>query len=277
MINVDKLGPRLILGIQAGKFTIEISESTLWGLIVAVILAVLGIWLGSGLKKVPKGKQVFAEFIVGWIYSFTEKNLGKENRDHYAPFVGTIFLFVFFTSSFGLFGQRPITADINVTAALAAVSFLVIQVDGVRSHGFLARLKSFFQPYPFMLPIKIIENVTLPVTLALRLFGNIFGGMIVIELWMHLMEYLSHMISSVPFLRAVLVLPLNGFFDLFEPAIQTYIFTMLTMVNLKTAITAEAAQPKKGKQLKARKKSGRGRQAEKAAVDGAAVAAAQVE
>ena len=91
-------------------------------------------------------------------------------------------------------------------------------------------------PYPFMFPLNILEDCTLPVTLALRLFGNIFGGMIVVELWMYLMEWLSAFVSSVPFMRAVFVLPLNAFFDIFEPVIQTYIFVTLTMVFLSKGI-----------------------------------------
>ena len=250
MINIDELGARLIFGIKIGSVTIEVSETTIWGFIAAVILAILGIWLGSGLQKIPKGKQVVAESIVKWVYDFTEKNLGRENL-RYAPYVGTLFMFIFVASSFGLFGFRPITADINMTGALAAITFLVIQIEGVKVNGLKGRLHEFIEPYPFMLPIKIIENITLPVTLALRLFGNIFGGMIVIELWMYLMEYLSGFITSVPFLRAVTVLPLNAFFDMFEPAIQTYIFTILTVMNLKTAIAVtEAHKSKKSSKRK---------------------------
>ena len=66
MINIDELGSRIILSLADGKLLI--TESTLFGLILAVILAAVGIWLGSGLKTVPKGKQIVAETIVGWIY-----------------------------------------------------------------------------------------------------------------------------------------------------------------------------------------------------------------
>ena len=78
------------------------------------------------------------------------------------------------------------------------------------------------------------------VSLTLRLFGNIFGGMIVVELWMYLMEWLSAFVSSVQFMRAVFVLPLNAFFDIFEPVIQTYIFVTLTMVFLSNGIMTGA-------------------------------------
>ncbi len=98
MINVEELGARIILGFGEGK--LFITESTLFGLVIAVILAVLGIWLGSGLKTVPKGKQVVAEFIVGWVYKFTENNMGKENKS-YAPYVGSILGFVFCASCLG--------------------------------------------------------------------------------------------------------------------------------------------------------------------------------
>ncbi|MBQ1408018.1 MAG: F0F1 ATP synthase subunit A [Eubacterium sp.] len=236
MIDINELGARFILGITIGDMTIKVSESALFCLIAAVILAILGIWMGSGLKKIPKGKQIIAESTVKWVYDYTEKNLGAAYTETFAPYVGTVFVFVFVASAFGLFGFRPITADINVTGGLAIMSFLVIQFGSLRYNGFLGAIKELFEPYPFMFPIHIIEKITLPITLALRLFGNIFGGMLVIELWMHFMEFLSNKITTIPFLRAVLVIPLNGFFDIFEPAIQTYIFAMLTVMNLKLAI-----------------------------------------
>lgn len=233
MINVEHLGARIIIGFGDGE--LFITDSTLFGLIVAVIIAILGIWLGSGLEKVPKGKQVVAEFLVEKVYSYTESNMGKENLA-YAPYVGTLFGFVFCTSSFGLLGFRPITADLNVTAAFALLTFLMIQVNSIRVHGLKGKLKEMCDPYPFMFPLKIIEEISLPVSLALRLFGNILGGFIVIELWMEFMTWLSSFITDIPFLRAVTVLPLNLFFDIAEPAIQTFIFTTLTVMNLATAI-----------------------------------------
>ena len=233
MVSYEELGARII--ISFGDGSVFITESTLWGIVVAAVLAVLGIWLGSGLEKIPKGKQAIAELIVGWIYNFCDQNLGKENRA-YAPYIGTIFGFILLGSSLGVFGIRPITASLNVTAALAALTFLLIQTSAIRTHGLKGRLKEMCQPYPFMFPLEVIEACTLPVSLALRLFGNILGGLMGVDLWMYFMEWLSSHICDVPFLRAVTVLPVNAFFDMFEPVIQTYIFTMLTMLNLYTAI-----------------------------------------
>ena len=116
------------------------------------------------------------------------------------------------------------------------LTFLLIQISSFRYLGVRGKLKHMCDPYIFMFPLNILEDCTLPVSLALRLFGNIFGGMIVVELWMYLMEWLSAFVSSVPFMRAVFVLPLNAFFDMFEPVIQTYIFVTLTMVFLSKGI-----------------------------------------
>lgn len=237
MINFDELGSRIILSIADGK--ILITESTLFGIIIAVILGVLGIWLGSGLKVVPKGKQVFAEAIVGAVYKYTTDSMGEKNIG-YAPYIGTIFAFILLGSSLGIFGIRPITADLNVTFALSILTFFTIQINAIIKLGPAGRLREMCDPYPFMFPLKIIEELTLPVSLGLRLFGNILGGVIIVDLWMHFMEWLSSFFTTVPFLRAVTVLPLNAFFDMFEPAIQTYIFTMLTMVFLASAVEGVA-------------------------------------
>lgn len=70
MLNINELGARIIFSFGNGK--LFITESTLFGILIAVFLAILGIWLGSRLENVPRGKQVFAEFIVEWVYKFTE-------------------------------------------------------------------------------------------------------------------------------------------------------------------------------------------------------------
>lgn len=235
MINVNELGPRIIIGFGDGS--VYLTESVLIGMMVAAVLAAVGIWMGRNLEMIPTSRrQIAAEFIVEKLYSYAEDNLGKDARQ-YAPYMGTIFSYVLVGSSLGVLGLRPITADINVAFGLAILTFLLIQGSSMKKLGLKGKLHHMCDPSPVMLPINLIEEVTLPVSLAFRLFGNIFGGFVVIELWMIFMEWLSGLLTDVPFLRAVLVLPLNGFFDLFEPAIQTYIFVTLTMVFLGRGIT----------------------------------------
>ena len=237
MLNINELGARIIFSFGDGK--LFITESTLFGILIAVFLAILGIWLGSRLENVPRGKQVFAEFIVEWVYKFTEKHMGKANSN-FAPYIGTLLAFVFCASSLGVFGVRPITADLNVAFALSIMTMAMIVFNSTRVHGFRGRLKHMCEPYVFMLPLKILEEISLPISLGLRIFGNILGGYIIVELWMHLMTKLSNFFSDVPFLRAVTVLPLNAIFDIAEPAIQTFIFTILTVINLAAAMKITA-------------------------------------
>ena len=234
MLSVEELGARIIVGIGDGK--LYLSESTLWGLIIAAVLAVTGIWMGSRLETVPTTKrQLAAEIIVEKLYGYARQNLGSE-AVRYAPYMGSLFAYIIAGSMLGLLGLRPVTADINSAMGLSLLSFLLIQTSSIRALGLRGRMHHLCSPYPFMLPLHLIEEVTLPVSLAFRLFGNIFGGLVVVELWMILMEWLSSFFSQIPVLRAVLVLPLNAFFDIFEPAIQTYIFVTLTMVFLARGI-----------------------------------------
>ncbi len=252
MINLNELGPRIIVYFgQSNKLYLD--ECVFYQIIICVVLAVAGILLGRNLQKIPKGKQVLVELFVGWIYQFAENQMGKKYGEKFAPFLGTMILWLVFCSSTGLIGLRPVTADINVTAGLAIVSFVVIQVSAVRELGFRGRIGEMCDPYSFMLPIEIINDITFPATLALRLFGNIFGGMIVVDMWLGLMTRLSLKLCSVPFLRCLTVIPLNCFFDIFEPLVQAYIFTILTAAHLGLGLSGtspETAARRKAKKEK---------------------------
>ena len=240
MINIDELGPKILLFFGDGK--LHLSETTLTGLILAVFIAVLGIWMGSGLEKVPKGKQVWAELLVGFIYKFTEDNVGARYSKIFAPYLGSLIVWLVFANATGLIGLRPVTADLNITAGLALLSFLVIEISSVVLIGPKERAMKLGDPFYFMLPMNLISEIVLPITLALRCFGNIFGGMIVVELWMHLMEFLSALFCPIPILRCITVMPLNCFFDIFEPLVQAYIFTMLTAIHIGEGVEKQSPE-----------------------------------
>lgn len=240
MLNIDELGARIIFSFGDGSF--YITESTLFGFIVAAFLAVLGIWLGSRLETIPRGKQIFAELIVDWVYRFTEKYMGKENLG-YASYIGTLFGFVFSASALGMIGIRPITADLNVAFGLSLTTFFMILINSLRVQGIGGKLRHMAEPYAFLFPLKVLEEITLPVSLGLRLFGNILGGYIIVELWMHLMVKLTNIFGTIPFLR-ILSLPLNVVFDIAEPMLQSFIFTSLTIINLAAGVKITSAAHK---------------------------------
>ncbi len=229
MHDINHLGVRRIFGILDGK--IFFTETVIWAAIIALILSVIAILLARDLKKIPNGKQVIAEMIVEKVYGMTGEIMGEKYGKKYAPYMGTLFFFLVFCNMGGLFGIRPVTADVNVTFACAAITFFLILGSSIKTKGIRGHFKSMCDPFPFMLPLKIIEQVSLPVSLAFRIFGNIFGGAIIMALLMTLLEAMSEAIHLPwPFLQAVIPLPANLFFDVFEPILQAFIFTMLTMV-----------------------------------------------
>ena len=233
MHDLNNLGPRIINYIG----DIAISETVYFGIIVAIVLAIFCLLSARNLKRDPKGLQAVAELIVETVYNLVENNMGKKNLT-YAPYIGTLFMFLILGNMLGLFGFRPTTADVNMTFALAVLTFLIIQGSSIKTHGIKGYLKHFAEPYPFMVPIKIVEEIAFPVSLGFRLFGNILGGVIIMALVFNGLGALSHdfLHWSIPWLEAVIPLPANAFFDIFEPILQAFIFTMLTMVFIAKAI-----------------------------------------
>lgn len=232
-MNIE-IEPRIIIKFSNGLF---ISETVLFGIIVAVILIILALISTRKMKDIPTGAQGFAELVVETIYNLVISAMGKKGLN-YAPYIGTLFCFLILGNMFGLFGMRPTTSDVNMTFAASLVTFILIQYTSIKNRGFKGHLKHYTEPYPFMIFTKVIEDITLPISLGFRLFGNILGGVIVMSLTLAALEWISldllHL--PIPILQAVIPLPLNAFFDIFEPILQAFIFTMLSMVFIGMAI-----------------------------------------
>lgn len=221
-----ELGPRVIFSIGSINFT----ETILFAWIVCAILIIFALVSTRNMQKVPTGSQAAAELIVESIYKMVSGAMGKEN-ERFAPYMGTLIMFLVLSNALGLLEQRPVTADVNVTFALAGVTFIMIHYNSIRSRGIKGYLKHMSDPYPFMLPINVVGEIAFPISLSFRLFGNITGGMIIMTL---LYEALGGLTASmgipIPFLQIGIPLPAHFFFDMFEAALQAFIFTMLTMV-----------------------------------------------
>ncbi len=209
-------------------FGLEISETLVytWAVMLIIILAaaIIRITVLRRFKIVPKGIQNVLEMFVEFSEKFTVSNLGK--RGHaFAPYVFAVAIMIVGTSFVELFGFRPPGSDINFTVALALMSFVIINAFGFYYTGFLGRIKWFFKPKAFMFPINLATHAIIPVSLAFRLFGNMFAGMVVM-----------HLIYSVTYLSFVIPAALSIYFNLFHVGIQTYIFLVLTLSFMEETV-----------------------------------------
>ena len=230
----EGLGARLI---DVGNY--QISETILVTWIVMAILIALAIMARIVLRKykiVPEGAQNIIELIVESINNLTADTMGEENIE-FAPFVGTIFIFILFLNIIGLFGLKPPTSDVNTTLGLGVVTFLAIQVSGMRKKGVMGHIKSYFEPMAVLFPVNVIGDLATPISLGFRLFGNVIGGVIIGFLLYGALGALSTKLGmSIPVFQAVVPVFAHVYFDLFSGFLQSFIFTMLTMIFIANAV-----------------------------------------
>lgn len=223
-----------LFNINLGSFNIPVYFSVVAQWIVMAVIMISVPLLTRNLKTIPKGRQVIVETIVEKINGLVKGNMGDE-YEKFSPFVGTLIIFLLMLNLFGLTGLRPPTADYSVALGLAIISFVIIQVNAIVHGGISGYLKAYVKPYGFMLPLNIIERLIVPVSLSLRLFGNITAAVIMMELIYDGLEFVSSSIHlKVPLLEAILPIPFHIYFDLFDGTIQMFIFVMLTMIFIKT-------------------------------------------
>lgn len=234
-----QVGARIIIQFDNGVY---ITETACWAVIVAVGIIIVALAGTRKLTRNPSGAQGFAELIVETVYNFVRNTMGPHCMA-FAPYIGTLFLYLIVCNAIGLVGQRAPTSDMNFTFAMSIMVFCIIQFNSIKSKGILGYFKHFAEPYPFMIPIKIMEEITFPISLAFRIFGNILAGVIIVELFMHLMGFVSEKLHFIlPFFQIGVPLPVNAFFDMFEPFLQAFVFSMLTMSFIAKAITVHGAE-----------------------------------
>ncbi len=219
-----EFGPEVIwsLNILGNEVLITQTVTTTW--FIMGLLTLVSIILTKGLALVPGKKQVVAEVIVDGIYNLTSTTMGKK-FEKFAPYIGTLMLYIGFANISGLFGLRPPTADLNTTLALALMTFVLIHAVGVKSKGVGGYLKGFLEPMPFLLPLNILGELANPISLSFRLFGNIVGGLIIMTL----------VYTGLGKFAVLVPAALHAYFDLFAGLLQSFIFAMLTMVFVSLA------------------------------------------
>lgn len=202
-------------------------------LVIILVLSLLFIFLGKKIEKIKpedaSPKWVFVlEQMVSIVNNFVKENIGKRWR-FYAPYIFTLALYLAVANLSGLLGFTPPTSNVNVTGGLAVISFILIQGSGFKSLGVKGYFKSLFQPVFFMFPLNVIGEITLPFSMALRLFGNILSGVV--------MTMLIYGVFGWP---AVIVTPaFHAIFDILFGLIQALVFVLLTVIFISMKIDDE--------------------------------------
>lgn len=125
------------------------------------------------------------------------------------------------------------TGDLNLTVALGLFVVAAVHVTAVRSRGWRAYLRHYLQPTPWLLPLRVIEELVKPLTVALRLFGNVFAGTVMVVL---IFELIPPTIAPLPLLAWKL-------FSVFVAGMQAFIFALLTVLYFDSAVTPDETQP----------------------------------
>lgn len=227
-------GPRIVFELPGG---IPITETVTTTWIIMAFLIGFSYFATRRFEKVPKGLQNALELIIDGVYGLTGQSMGEEKKKAFAPYMGTLMIFLVFANLAGLLGLRPPTADLNTTFALAAITFVMIHGNGIRRKGIGGYLKGFLDPIPVMLPINIIGELATPISLSFRLFGNIVGGLIIVNLLYGALGSLGLKFGiDIPIFMTAIPAPMHIYFDVFAGVLQSFIFTMLTMVFVSLAM-----------------------------------------
>lgn len=204
-----------------------ITETVLNTWTIMAVLIIIALILRLGMKKYtdkPTGVQNVVECAIEAMDNFVRGSM----TDKYAYFGNWffgVFVFILVSNLSGLLGFRPPTADLCTTAAITLTTFVLIHFMGIWT-GRGEYFKGYLEPVFVMLPMNIISELSTPISLSFRLFGNIMGGLIIMSLVYSLPRFLNFGIPAV----------LHIYFDVFAGCIQTVIFVMLSMTFIKDKI-----------------------------------------
>ena len=246
--DVEELAEKLVEELECETvFTIPIgdgiavSESVVVTWIIMAVLILVCFLLTRRLRvRNISRRQAVVETIVVKLTDITTGMVGERGRG-ITPYLVTVLIYITFANICGIFGFKSPTKDLNVTIALAVMSIVLVQAAGIHYLGFKGWLKSFTQPVPVVTPFNILDLFTRPLSLCMRLFGNVLGAFVI----MKLLE------AVVP---VVLPAVFSVYFDLFDGILQAYVFVFLTSLYIKEAIEEEDEEPgkKKRKRLRGR-------------------------
>ena len=186
-VNVDGAFVYFTIPIFGG---IPITQSTVSGFVVTVILCWAFVYLGRNLKIRPDGKQVLVEKGVMMLYNMVVDTMGKHNV-HYLPLIGTIFLSSILSSLIGMTGFfRSATADLSVPLVWAITVSVIIWTNTIKKDGLGSFLKNYLNP------MNLVSDIAQPASMALRHFGNVAGGGVITSILYTALSMVSSLVLN---------------------------------------------------------------------------------
>ena len=202
---------------------IEVAESTVISWVIMAIIMILTLVLTRNMKVEKPGKlQVGVEYVVESLQNIVRGIVGHEG-ERYVPYLATVLVFLGISNVFAVTGMKPPTKDLNVSAAVALMSIVLVQIASIRQNRVKGWLKGFTKPIAVVTPINIMELAIRPLSLCMRLFGNVLGAFVVMKLLEHLVPIILPAVFSL-------------YFDFFDGLIQAYVFVFLTGLFIKEAV-----------------------------------------
>ncbi|MPZ62260.1 MAG: F0F1 ATP synthase subunit A [Propionibacteriales bacterium] len=208
-----------------------LNVDTIWSTALAGLVVIgVGFWMRSKISnEVPSKVQIIWETIVEWVTRQVEDSLGKVHP-FVVPLAITLFFFILIANWLELIPTQhwlvSPSADVNLTYALALLVIVGVHIYSIRQRGIKQYVKHYFEPFPVLFPLNLLEEIVKPFTLALRLFGNIFAGGIMIA-----------MIGLMPIWVLWGPNVLWKLFDMAIGVIQAFIFALLTILYFGMAGT----------------------------------------
>ena len=204
--------------------------------VIMILLLLVGWLIGRNPRLIPSYPQLFLEFIIGFVDDLCKESLGKELGRTFTSFIGTLFVFLLSCNYIGVIGFDEPTLDINLPLGLGILGFGIAVYQAMRFKGFFGYFRELLmEPIPIiMFPLNVIGELSKIVSISFRLFGNIMGGAVIIQVVSWLVGYI------------VLPIGLYGFFGIFVGTIQAFVFTMLTLAYIAQGVELEEEDEEEG-------------------------------
>jgi len=228
----EHLGERLVLDVPLGAFSLRFNLMTMiatW--VVIVVLVILALALRRGLRQPIEEKPSRVQAVVDAVVGLLEGQLGagfssQSLARQLLPFIGTLFLFVLFMNWISVvpyLGGAP-TEDLNVPISLGVMVLVMSHVVASRVHGVGGHVRGLLKPFAFLFPLHLMGELGRTTSHSFRLFGNLFGGGILIAVF------------TTALIPLVVPVALNLFFGLFAGLIQAFVFAMLAVIYINNTV-----------------------------------------